>query len=918
MISPVYDKRKSEDLQEEIKKIIPAYLPVWKPEEKEVGWTVARLFTSMQEDVIDRLNYIPENLFIHFLENLNIFPEHANPSKGFIVFKPSENLQDPVNIKKGVKLSTEGRIKFETEEDLTVNSIKIKKIISVNPEIDSILFHSSSEKPLFSSSPQAHYLYAGDDSSFYFLRENGSKLYVEITPPVNRKWEYFYGYDEEGKEIWKIFVQKGFRKYSIKILPNHPNYLYIKPAKIPLYKKDPAPVQKKSINGIEAFWLRTKLSKNNKVLPTKSFKIKGKSGISTLYFNDTPLDPLFSKPVKPFGEQPKTGDLFYIASDEAFSKKNAKVDIYINFETGSDNKFVAQQDKFSYEYWNGSSWKFLKKELRSTDEGIKISFTVPEDICSVEINGETHFFIRIRLLDFIYMNLKQLKNNVIPEYTPPQIKKIDIYFSIKTRPKYLFTYNNMEFKEYKGILYKPLEDKTKTLYLGFEGNVSDSITFFFSLKCTEWNPERFITWKFWNGDRWAELQVKDGTENFRKSGILKLLFPSKPKSVEIFGEKLKWIKGEFQHTGDEKIYVQAVYPNAVKIKQVESFYNEIIGSSNGSPNQIFRTKNRNIQDIRIYVKEPVRPNEEEYYEENGFYWVLWKEIDDLYKAKSQQRVYSVDRSSGEIKFGNGINGKIPPAGKNNIKADYTAGGGINGNVDSFQIKNLVSSIPYIEEVFNPEKTYGGSDTETVIQAFERFPTCIRHRNRAVNDIDYENIVKRKFQNIAKLKILKESPGILSVIVYDDTEGERKEVDTGFLHDIKDFLVSYMPATVDLNIKQPEFGLIDIDVAAVTTDISLLNRVKQNIEDALRKFLNPVKGGKEGKGWEFGTLPFYSDFFPVLTEIENVVYIKSLKIFLSLRNKKLQITTSSVEFEGLPPDLLIMPASINVKVSVEEK
>src|SRR5205809_1668462 len=58
----------------------------------------------------------------------------------------------------------------------------------------------------------------------------------------------------------------------------------------------------------------------------------------------------------------------------------------------------------------------------------------------------------------------------------------------------------------------------------------------------------------------------------------------------------------------------------------------------------------------------------------------------------------IDRNSGEIRFGDGVNGRIPVAnvsnpGANVVASQYRFGGGKNGNVAAGALKTLLNSIP---------------------------------------------------------------------------------------------------------------------------------------------------------------------------------------------------------------------------------
>lgn len=53
-------------------------------------------------------------------------------------------------------------------------------------------------------------------------------------------------------------------------------------------------------------------------------------------------------------------------------------------------------------------------------------------------------------------------------------------------------------------------------------------------------------------------------------------------------------------------------------------------------------------------------------------WVEWREVEDLSQSDGESRHYTIDRETGVILFGDGMHGKIPPAG-GDIAASYRCG-----------------------------------------------------------------------------------------------------------------------------------------------------------------------------------------------------------------------------------------------------
>ena len=1024
MKSPPIDNRNSKDIQEKIKQLIPYYLPNWNPKEGEPGWAVAQLFSEMQEDVIDRLNKVPENLFLDFLERLGFKLLPAVPSKAPVVFELVEKKKTNINIKKETRLSSADGVFFETEEDFTVTPAKLKKIYSVNPKTDLINEHITGIPSfLFSENKQKHYFYAGDEHLFNLYKAKGTGLTLYMFPPFEAVWEYFLGYDENGNEIWKKFkrVEKVFTRKpteeeikkaqkirtqfeiakketeKLKLIKEYQELVKgLQVKKVYYDKTDGSPIHKKEINGINTYWIRARLEKNHQNLKTKNiFKIHGISGIDSLFYNDIPLsinDLLEGKTIQPFGTEPKVGDSFYISSDEAFSKRNGNITITFKFDLDSTftkekkqenpdsinllnnekpdlpkNKQTEKKPKISWEYWNGESWKSLNPsfELVEKSKTEIMNFTCPSDMSQIEVNGENHYWIRARLTGLSYGEYILEQDKVKPVFHPPEIKKIKIEFDIKATPKNSFSYNNLEYSEIKNEIhnpYQPIPDKNKTVYLGFDYPFGEgNINIFFSLLNPNWNEHKYLKWSYWNGNNWQEFPIKDRTENLKESGIFQFVAPSDIDKKSIFSNELYWLKLELietkikkeiskeliktpkvhqqtesnqcikvldilgnllkQKSAEEQIKLFGIYPNTVYAVQQQSIKNEILGSSDGSPNQIFKLKHTPVINAEIWIKEQTEPKEEnvEFYKEKDYYWVLWEEIEDLDFSCENCRHYSLDRVSGEIKFGNGIKGKIPPRGKDNIKSNYKTGGG-KKNLPIGAIKNLVSSIAYIDKVYNVEPASGGSEPEGQSEILERVPKTLRHRGKAVNLFDYENITREASTDIAKLKVIPKlddkgdyQTGWITIVIFSFSEEKKPQVSKGLIKNVENYIKSKSPITTKIQVIPPVYGEISIDLSVSISDFSKFSEVKNSLEQKLTQFLDPLNGNVDGKGWDFGQIPCYSDFFTVINSIEGIESINNLQISLKVEEKSLSITSDKTTEIKVPPYLLIVPDELNIEI-----
>lgn len=56
-------------------------------------------------------------------------------------------------------------------------------------------------------------------------------------------------------------------------------------------------------------------------------------------------------------------------------------------------------------------------------------------------------------------------------------------------------------------------------------------------------------------------------------------------------------------------------------------------------------------------------------------WATWTAVDDLDDMGPQAKIFVLHREEGELIFGDGKNGAVPPAGADNVQATYRYGAG---------------------------------------------------------------------------------------------------------------------------------------------------------------------------------------------------------------------------------------------------
>ena len=473
-------------------------------------------------------------------------------------------------------------------------------------------------------------------------------------------------------------------------------------------------------------------------------------------------------------------------------------------------------------------------------------------------------------------------------------------------------------------------DKEASLYIAFDKDISDlPVTLFFPLLSGDYVPplegaaqeSPRLLWQYWNGSKWSVLMVEDYTKELTKREMVKFLTPEAVKKKACFNKNLYWIRallteGDFSSVPK----LSGIYGNAVWAKNIVSIKREILGSSNGDPEQIFTCSQMPVlpgQEISVRETSISDREKEQLLKESGEnvikeikddaenvleMWVLWREVDHFYFSGAHDRHYVLDRKTGSVTFGDGIKGMIPPTGKDNLRCTYKAGGGIRGNLGSGKISKLRSNIPYVDSVTNPVASEGGTDQENLDEIKIRAPRTIRHRNRAVTFKDYEWIAKEASPKVARVKCLPVSnplkqfkPGWVTVIIVPDLIENKPLPTEELLEEVRNYVFErtasnlISPDIAQVNVIPPNYLGVNVLVDVAFKSISEAKITESRISEKLDRFFHPLTGGPHGKGWEFGRNVYVTEVYEMLEKVKGVDYVKDIQIDANLQivNMKLK-------------------------------
>ena len=409
------------------------------------------------------------------------------------------------------------------------------------------------------------------------------------------------------------------------------------------------------------------------------------------------------------------------------------------------------------------------------------------------------------------------------------------------------------------------------------------------------NPLAFapatVAWEYQTPSGWTRLNVlKDETLAFSRSGHVSLRLPTagiaaKTKLQPADPLPFYWLRARLLASQYERApRLLAVRTNTVAVEAAETLTDEVLGGSDGSRNQVFQLSGKPVVQgsLQLDIEESDR----------GF--ERWTEVGDFFGSGPADRHYVLNRSTGEIFTGDGVNGAIPVAYVNNPNGNviarlYRVGGGKRGNVPAGAISTMAYRVEGIDEngVGNLQPAFAGSEEETLDEARKRAPRSLKSRERAVTAEDFETLAQAA-GNVRRAKALplfhpdfpgERIPGVVSVVVVPDADGPRPMPSEGTLKSVCAYLDERRLLTTELYVVRPGYQEIAVRGEVVATDDADLAEVADAIDAQLRAYFHPLRGGEDGQGWPFGGRIFYSRVYQRVFAVPGVASITRLVVAL---------------------------------------
>ena len=820
MNRPLLDPRTPDSIREQIRALAGSYTPEWRYEgtEDDPGAALAELFAEMYGQSVDRLNALPEKLYIEFLNMIGYREPGPMSASGTVCFTPQPNIEEPFTVSAGTQLFTpdeEGEnIVYETERTIQVSPAQVEDIYYVDGEADSIRRLDLSQRP------RRFFELSGEELQRHrFLLAENDVLRLRTPARIRAVFRRGGGYQAESAAALADENLRWTFRHGEEDIPF-----------------DEVRAENGALVLVKRNSLALEADEEGRICIGCSGRPGGELTVDAMEIASEPLSPCAPDsvfdgdvPILPeeggycFGRRPSVYSMFYISCGDALTKKGADALLHLDLafivdepeaqrvrydftQPIIDKQSAVEQkpddvavSKVVWEYFNGIGWKNLPVSgdrnpfSGGRDGALDVRFTVPEDIEEAEVNAEIGFFIRARVVEM------SNPESAYQRWIVPFLKGASFrwqYGSMR-KPVWCFSENNGQqhvLEEAHRVTHlafpalTPMPEERSAMYFRF-GASPHAMPL--SLRFQVEGRARLrgqLLWEYWNGKRFEPIRAVDQTDRLLHSGEMFLFLPDRVPETELIGLTGYWLRLS-RSAAEEGVMpsVASVTVNAVSVSQRQRERDQLFDTEIYEAGKQVRLLNLPVQDCRVWVDElggisdaererlkketPDRLREE--WEDHSLRrcWVLWTRVEDLALAGPEERAFTLDPFQGVVAFGDGRQGRVPPAGDHNIRVEYSSGGGQRGNVPAGAVRSLLTALPQVSDVRNLTAMSGGTGRLSLEEIEERGSRFLHNRGRAAGRRDYEELVREKFPQVNHVRCFsgrnergEGAPGHVTVVI----------------------------------------------------------------------------------------------------------------------------------------------------------
>ncbi|MBD5554536.1 MAG: hypothetical protein HDQ95_04095, partial [Roseburia sp.] len=140
---PQMEKMSKQDIINYMRECAKQYVPEWRYDEEQpdAGTALVSIFADMMYDNIKKFNMTAAGHMFSFFDGVNAKLYPASPAEGFVVFGLPDGISSEAQVPGETRLLAEAKerqLVFETQEEVLVRPMDIRRIFLADPKEDAI------------------------------------------------------------------------------------------------------------------------------------------------------------------------------------------------------------------------------------------------------------------------------------------------------------------------------------------------------------------------------------------------------------------------------------------------------------------------------------------------------------------------------------------------------------------------------------------------------------------------------------------------------------------------------------------------------------------------------------------------------------------------------------------------------------
>jgi hypothetical protein len=381
---------------------------------------------------------------------------------------------------------------------------------------------------------------------------------------------------------------------------------------------------------------------------------------------------------------------------------------------------------------------------------------------------------------------------------------------------------------------------------------------------------------------WEAIAVQyDGTHALARTGVVLLAIPTNEADPGKKGStlRLRLDRGFFPIAPE----LRKLDINVLPMIQLELETRRVLGRSNGLPDQtvefVFSRLPEPAAAPDAFQIEPLRITVD---------GQEWSRVNDLRESGPDDRHYVEDTHRGHIRFGNGVNGAIPPVNSQIEHFDLYATEGAGGNLGSGR-KWRVGGIP--ADFKNPEAIAGGVGASTIKDLLaEARQHAVTRRALVTSDdlltaaldlpgfaVQRAEVLVRHDPSLPDLKVR----GTRTLVVVPRRDLSLPQpphsLARTYLDAASDVLASRRLIGERISVEGPGYSLVDVELGILFGAGTSLDALRDKIDSIIRARLSDLERDPAIAPWPFGRPVTCREITALAAKVSGIVAVRQCRI-----------------------------------------